>query len=274
MIIITLKSAYAYKCNLHVKNSAVEWFFVLRDVEWNKWINYPYECWLQWVFQGLNWPWYQNLDMSPSTRLICACKAEYVMGVCFTECLVQFLHDATWHLELETCCKHVMLDVISKQFYCKSSSTHAQYVALQQHFYIQDKLFTFFQPHPYNWDWNCKRWETINSNPLRPIKPSSQSTASSGTYWALLCIYAGSNPFCWAKPPSFDSSVSKICCRVHGGVSLKAQVGLSLWKSIQVWLLMESMKMKHRFWLSITGVLARIETRVLHPHHTGKLDMN
>jgi hypothetical protein len=37
---------------------------------------------------------------------------------------------------------------------------------------------------------------------------------------------------------------------------------------------MESMKMKHRFWLSITGVLARIETRVLHPHHTGKLDMN
>jgi hypothetical protein len=118
---------------------ACEKFGCLSDfLFWEMWNEISGYITLQWVFQGLNWPWYQNLDMSPSTRLICACKAEYVTGVCFTECLVQFLHDATWHLELETCCKHVMLNVISKQFYFKSSSTHAQYVALQQHFYIQD----------------------------------------------------------------------------------------------------------------------------------------
>ncbi len=67
---------------------------------------------------------------------------------------------------------------------------------------------------------------------------------------------------------------------MHGGVSLKAQVGLSLWKSIQVWLLIESMKYPldvpgdETLFLAFHYWCACQNWNSCAPHHTGKLDMN
>ncbi len=42
-------------------------------------------------------------------------------------------------------------------------------------------------------NWDCKRWETLDGNPPRPIKPSSQST----TGVRLCCAFC--QPFLWKR---------------------------------------------------------------------------
>jgi hypothetical protein len=71
-------------------------------------------------------------------------------------------------------------------------------VALQQ--YFSHPRYSYLLPHrrPYKWNWDFKRWETPNSNPSEPIKPSSQSTGGA----RLCCSFCQpQRPVqkCWAK---------------------------------------------------------------------------
>jgi len=64
--------------------------------------------------------------------------------------------------------------------------------------HIQDLLSTFSRPHPWNWNLDCKRWETTDSNLPGPMKLSSQSTAGV----RLSCAFCQPQyPVlnCWAK---------------------------------------------------------------------------
>ncbi len=65
-------------------------------------------------------------------------------------------------------------------------------------FFTPKISYLFFQPDPWNWYWDCKRWDTTNNNPPGQIKPSSQSVVGVSSCYAFR---QPQNPEqkCWAK---------------------------------------------------------------------------
>jgi hypothetical protein len=87
-------------------------------------------------------------------------------------------------------------EIICWPAFGKSSSTHAEYVALKQYFSHLGLVIYFFPTSPIELKLGLQKMG--ESNPCRPIKPSSQSTAGV----RLCCAFRQlQHPVqkCWAK---------------------------------------------------------------------------
>jgi hypothetical protein len=105
--------------------------------------------------------------------------------------------------------------------YFYTGSIHVQYVALQEYFSHPRLVIYFFPNVTHKTETWIAKGERPNStsNPCRPIKVSSQSTAGVRCFSAFcqplhLVQNVWWKPFCWAKLASIDFVYDRHFCRV------------------------------------------------------------